>query len=148
MSQLILVKEDKEYRRVRRRGRIQIPAGCARSPRHFAAAIDLAKRLLVQQLEAEGKVFVDQGWEVRGPLPHIAHFLGDGADPGPLVEMPEITNLGYFDADAMDAYERAENARRAWAVGEATDMEDYRVIGTFEAPVETHYRAHVKDLLR
>lgn len=148
MAQLIYVRNDKEYTRIRRRGRIQIPAECAREPRHFAAAIQLAKDLLVKQLEAQGARYVDDTWEVRGPLPHISQFLSDTPDPGPLAQMPEITNLGHYDHEAMAAYERAERARTAWELGEATDMEDYRVIGTFEVPVPQHYRAHVKESRR
>lgn len=150
MPTLVYVKQDREFTRIKRRGRIQIPTECARDPKHFHAAIELAKKLLVEQLGIEdGARHIESvAWEVRGPLQHIAHFLSDSPDSGPLVKMPEITNLGNYDREAMDRYERAEKARRAWEAGEVTDMEDYRVIGVFEVPIPQQYRAHVKETRR
>lgn len=155
MSQLIYVKNDKLWTRVRRRGRFAIPRDCARSPRHFAAAVYAAQKMLADGLEKEGFRFIE--WPDDGrpdpakPLPiHLDESLimDDTPDPGPYARMPEITPLGHFDQAAMDAYERAEKTRQSWEAGQATNMVDYRVVGVFETQVPTHYRAHVKESKR
>lgn len=157
---LFRVKQDVAYERVWRNGRYQITREEAASPVHLADAIRQAKIGLVVQLEAEDVVAGRHPRHiasVRWKFEWCKETLDQQAlldpvldkDPGVGVGRPEITNLGHFDRDAMETYSRAERARQAREVGANVEgLVDFRVTGLFEVPVETHYRAHVKETKR
>jgi len=137
---LFLVQNDREWVLVRRRGRFSLPRDCAASPAHLEAAVrDAQERMIAGLKKTHGLEYLDEGFELRGPLPHIVFSEDTDPDPGPDA-WPDPR-----DVEAWQRWERAERARRARQAGEAVEMVDFELVATFRAPVPREFHVVARD---
>lgn len=126
---LVYVQGDAIVDRLKRHGRFTIPEACARSPRHFQAALKDNMRKMVAGFAKTHPEYrlVREGFEWR-QVPHIEFSDSADPDPGPLGR-PD-----FRDAESNATYERAERARMAQVVGEheEQDLVDFQIVLTFE----------------
>jgi hypothetical protein len=131
---LFYVQNDREWMLVRRRGRFSVPRDCVHSPAHLEAAIREAQERMIAGLKkTHGLEYVDHGFDLRGPLPHLSFSEDTDPDPGPAA-MPDPR-----DVEAWERWERAERARLARLAGEAVEMVDFELVASFRAPVPTQF---------
>ena len=144
MAGLVYVRGDKVVDRIKRHGRFAIPESCARSEPHFKAALKHYMQKMVRGFQSTNPNYrlVHEGFEWRGPLPHIEFSSYD--DPGPLAA-PD-----FRDAEASERWERAEQARRARIVGEHEDQDllDFQIILVFERTLKGDLRPLASSISR
>jgi hypothetical protein len=130
MAGLVYVRGDSVVDRIKRRGRFSIPESCARSEPHFKAALkdNLRKMVAGFAKTNPGYRLVSEGFQWRGPLPHIEFSDSSIPDPGPLAA-PDPR-----DVEASERWERAEKLRRGRVVGDHADQDllDFQLILVFE----------------
>jgi hypothetical protein len=127
---LVYVQGDAIVDRLKRHGRFTVPEACARSPRHFKAALQDNMQKMVSGFRTTHPEYrlVNEAFEWRGPLPHIEFSDSADVDPGPM-GAPDPR-----DREACARYERAEKARMAQVVGEheEQDLVDFQIVLVFE----------------
>ena len=130
MAGLVYVRGDKVVDRIKRHGRFAVPEACARSPRHMRAVFKdyMGKMVRGFQMTHPEYRLVNEGFEWRGPLPHIEFSDDADPDPGPLAA-PD-----FRDQEAMERWERAEKDRQAQVVGAhpEADLVDFQIVLVFE----------------
>ena len=141
---LIRVQDDRARIRVRRVGRFAIERELVslrdseRAFEHLLAAVQDMEERMVRGLQLHGYVYVDEGFALAGPLPHVAFGADARPDPGPNAEMPDPR-----DYTEIARYERTEKARAARALGGPSELVDFTLTATFEraVPISFHTAA-------
>lgn len=130
MAGLVYVRGDKVVDRLKRHGRFSVPLDCARSAPHFKAALVANMKKMAEGFRITHPEYrlVSEGFEWRGPLPHIEFADATTPDPEPLAAPDPL------DREASERWERAEKARRARVVGDHADKDlvDFQIILVFE----------------
>jgi hypothetical protein len=146
MSGLVYVRGDKVVDRIKRHGRFAVPEACARSEVHFKAALKQYMRKMVRGFELTHPHYrlVNDGFEWRGPLPHIEFSDSSTPDPGPLAA-PD-----FRDVEASERWERAERSRKARVVGDHDDQDlvDFQIILVFERTLQGDLRPLASSISR
>ena len=145
MSGLILVQNDARTELHRRVGRFAIEREEARSQHHLAAAIRRHQEQMIAGLGRMGYQFSERhGFELRGPLPHLALSSDATPDHGH-VDKPDPRDL-----EGTLRWERAERARVARKVDQnrQADLVDYELVGTFLKQLPADYRLALRGGLK
>lgn len=135
---LFLVQDDAEWIAVKRRGRFSIETDAAASEPHLLASIKDMQERMIAGLAKAGYEYMDgglQGFEIRGPLPHIEFSDDVSADPGSPPPDPR-------DVDHFNAWERAEKARTAHKLGENVDRIDFELVAPFRHRIPKQFHWH------
>jgi len=122
---LIHIQDDARYIPVRRAGRFSIEREAAGSPAHLEAAVAEMQERMIAGLASKGYAYVDHGFGLEGPLPHLEFAEDARADPGPGAR-PDPRDLA-----AWARFERAERARVARKLDEEMELVDYVLTATF-----------------
>jgi hypothetical protein len=122
---LLIVGADVGYKKVRRQGRFTVPRDLSKSESHLLAAVADAQELMIKGLESQGFRYVDDGFELRGPYPHILFSNDIDADPGPQ------SRPNPRDKDAMERWDRAEKSRIAKKTNAEQELVDFVLVGSF-----------------
>jgi hypothetical protein len=142
VSGLILVQQDGRTELHRRVGRFSLEREEASSERHLAAAVQRHQEKMISGLGRMGYQFSERhGFELRGPLPHIALSSDSTPDNGH-VDKPDPRDL-----EGTLRWERAERARVARKVDQnrKADLVDYELVGTFVKQLPADYRLALHD---
>lgn len=130
--------DDPGYAGMRRRGLISLERDLAASPRHMKKAIASAQQKMIANLARMGYEYVDDGFEIRGPLPHL-EISGDASpDPGEL-HRPDPRNV-----KAWLELEQLEKARTAKAVERGADLVDYELVASFKRKKQPGWTTYLR----
>lgn len=136
---LVLVQADAEWVKARRSGRYDVDREVWESPRHLEKALMIAQERLIYGRQALfGERYVDEGFDLQGPLAHI-DFLGSAhIDPGPVQAPapPPSGEIGGVFQAVLDRHyqaERALSARRMQRNAADVDLVDFRILASFWA---------------
>lgn len=126
MPTLLRAVTDGDVIHVRRQGRMTVERAVAAHPQRFEKAVREAQEEFIRGMKLKGFVYVDRGFELTGPFPHIGFGEDSSVDPGPTMRFDPR------DLDKLRAYEDAERARVARKVEHDAQYVDYVLIAEFE----------------
>lgn len=139
MAGLIVVQNDAVVHRVIVRGRFTVTREQSLNERYLTSSGVDAAKTMVESLEKRGYRYVNEGFDIRGPLLHIIASDNTDPDPGPN-SFPDIR-----DAKALAAWNRLEKDRTARDADTTFEYVDFIIEGTFERKGLPTYSAMPSD---
>lgn len=150
---LVVVKNDKEYQRVRRRGRFSVPREVMATPREIEEKglesfpglqwhVEHWQELMISRLGGLGYEYIGDPFDLVGPMDHIDFSPSAAPDPG-LFRPPELSEAapGPQATAMIEKWQKAYKAAAAKKMGEQQEMVDYELLGDFIVPLPDSYRS-------